>query len=754
MADVQLEGGLRVRVNAVGPGSFRIRATIDEGFSEPALVRYGVVSLPPVDAECSEQGQQLEVKSSAATLSIDRADGTIRLAGRDGAQVVSSVGGLAVSPGCPTELAFGLSPDERLYGFGDINRDRIQRRGQRIDVWVRNVFSYAPIPFVMSSAGWGLLALSTRKQTFDLGASDDGILRLSSLDPAVDVVLFAADSMIDVLSASTALIGRPMLLPQWAYGLTFACNQQADAREMLEDALHLRDHDIPCDVIGLEVDWMQTRYDYSTEKRWDPERFHIPHWMLVESKNTNWGDGKDHTFFGALDRLGYKLSLWLCCDYDLSFEAERRASTPDEPSAAVESEWTSPDDIERDERLQRKVMMDEQTKPDEAWFEHLKQFVDQGVSGFKLDGANQVLDHPDRAWGNGMRDDEMHNLYPVLLGQQMQDGFAEHTGRRALVYTAGGYTGIAQYAATWAGDTGGGPRPVVSMLNHGLSGHSNTSCDMLVFSPEGIHFGFLQPWSQITSWAYWRHPWLLGEKLEAVFRDYAKLRYRLLPYIYSMAYAASQTGVPILRAMPLMYPEDRSCDNLLTHYMLGDSLLVGAFTTDVHLPAGEWTDYWTGERHLGPADITVAPPENRGGPLFVKSGAILPTWPDMSYVGHRSVERIGLDIYLGADGSITLYEDDGDTLAHKSGAWATTSVRCVDDGSHATITIDPRQGSYAGMPQRRTFEVTVHAGSDSLTVDVDGRASSAEKRSPSAATVVAEEDPHRAVPIVIHCATD
>ena len=108
--------------------------------------------------------------------------------------------------------------------------------------------------------------------------------------------------------------------------------------------------------------------------------------------------------------------------------------------------------------------------------------MDDGAQAFKMDGANQVLFHPDRKWRNGMDDAEMHNLYPVLLAKQMSRGYGDYTGRRAMIYTACGYAGTQQYAATWAGDTGGGEKPLVSLLNHGLSGHSNTSCDMQVYA--------------------------------------------------------------------------------------------------------------------------------------------------------------------------------------------------------------------------------------------------------------------------------
>ncbi len=149
-----------------------------------------------------------------------------------------------------------------------------------------------------------------------------------------------------------------------------------------------------------------------------------------------------------------------------------------------------------------------------------------------------------RKWLNGMDDEEMHNLYPAILNKQMSLGFEEYTGRRSMIYSSGGYTGIQRYSATWAGDTGGGPKSLVSMLNHGLSGHSNTSCDMDVFTAEGIHCGFFQTWSQLSSWAYWRHPWFLTKPLKETFRFYANLRNQLIPYIYTAAHQASTAPDP------------------------------------------------------------------------------------------------------------------------------------------------------------------------------------------------------------------
>ena len=401
--------------------------------------------------------------------------------------------------------------------------------------------------------------------------------------------------------------------------------------------------------------------------------------------------------------------------------------------------------------------MDPQHRPGESWFQHLKKFVDDGAGAFKMDGANQVIFHPDRKWRNGMDDAEMHNLYPLLLGKQMHLGFKEHTGRRAMIYSAGGYAGIQQYVATWAGDTGGGEKPLVSILNHGLSGHSNTSCDMQVWNRQGIHFGFFQPWCQILSWHQYNQPWFLDENLYAIFRYYAGLRYRLLPYFYSAAHQAASTGLPIMRAMPLVAPDDPRSPDLLCQYMVGDAFLTSAFTETVHLPAGRWTDYWTGEAHEGPKDLPAAYPENRGGPLFVRAGAIIPTYPEMLYVGQVPLDRVGLEVFPHGESAFTLTDDHGLTYAYRDGQLATTEIRCRAAGTEVTLSVSPRAGTYDGMPEARHFDVRIHLDRKPSRVSLNGQALSENDWSYDAEEKVlllsATEDPERRREVVIVCQT-
>jgi alpha-glucosidase (family GH31 glycosyl hydrolase) len=245
---------------------------------------------------------------------------------------------------------------------------------------------------------------------------------------------------------------------------------------------------------------------------------------------------------------------------------------------------------------------------------------------------------------------------------------------------------------------------------------------MQVWDKAGIHFGFLQPWSQILGWHQYNQPWFLPEETYAIFKDYARLRYRLIPYLYSAAHAAARTGMPMMRPMPLVAPDDPKSDEFILQYMLGDAFLTCAFTGTIYLPEGHWIDYWTGEVHDGPKEIQYKPPADRGGPLFVRAGAIIPTWPEMDCVGHRSVETMGLEVFPGGTSCFTLCEDDGLTEAYLDGEVAMTEITCEADADGVTLTIPPRAGSYDGMPERRVWDIVMHLPASPESVELDGSA--------------------------------
>ena len=556
--------------------------------------------------------------------------------------------------------------EEDWVGFGDQTRKRLFHRGFEANCQMSNVTSYVPVPMFMSTRGYAILVNTTHDIRFDMGCSNPSEFSWLDRSGYIDFYVWCGADFKELIAAYTKLTGRPELPPKWSFGLWFICRTQANDAEVMNDARLFREYGIPCDVIGLEPGWMEEPYDFSTQKDWSKERFPLPAWQKK----------CEHTWIKALKRMGYKLELWLCNDYDLSFEEERRRKAAHEQENCKDAVFC--EEAEYDEHFTKPLFADKLTVPEEPWFKHLEQFVEWGADFFKQDGANQVCQHPDRVWrGANMADSEMHNLYPLLYSRQMNEGFANFTHRRPLVFTVSGWTGFQHYCGTWTGDTGGRIETLGAMLNTSCVGHSWCTNDMEVAQPEGIHFGYLLPWSQINSWTYFRMPWLQGRRLLTMHQEYARLRSRLIPYLYSCARQSTLTGLPMLMPLAIEFQKDATCRNILHEYLLGSAFLVTIYQHSIYLPEGEWKDFWNGKVYQGHTAIEDYQwPENRGGGLFLRSGAIVPLGTVMEYTGERAVDELELLIFPGkADhADFGYYEDDGVSFGYRDGAFALSHI--------------------------------------------------------------------------------
>ena len=638
----------------------------------------------------------------------------------------------------PADGAFGatfsIRDGERFHGLGTASAHRVQLRGHGYRLWTQRhdcldfketpggwEQNEGPIPLLLSTGGWGVFVNTTWVHYWDIGRYERDKAIVWGPGGQLDLYLLVGKTLPRQIELYTEITGRPRLLPLFGYGLSYVGQTTQNEHETLTDARLFRDRGIPCDIMGLEPQWMKKNYDGSHTKEWNPDKFYMPDWMGPESKS--------QTFIGGLGRIGFKLSLWLVCNDDLTMEEERQVAI-------------------REGRGQ-----DFSAEPD-AWFNHLEKFVRQGVRCFKMDPQNIIEEHATRAYFNGRSDLENHNLTQVLYHKQMTSGFEQLTGQRAMNHYCAAYAGVQRWGATTMGDNGGGTLALSWMLNYAMSGHMNTSCDLEALGP-GIHFGFLQPWSQHNNWANAHQPWFLGKQREAMYREYARLRYSLLPYIYSAAHVGHRTSLPIIRPMPLAYPDDPRLSDCTTQYMLGDSLLVVAFSDRVLLPAGRWIDYWTGTEYRGAREMPCTYPKNRAGGLFIKGGAIIPYWPELDFVAEEPVKTIRLHLYPEGKSEYTLYEDDGDSLEYLQGAVATTLIGCQATASGLELTIHPRQGSYRGMPSERSYEVWIHTpepGSVSVTGGGDTpKAAWTYDSELKALRVQMTEGPERKTPISMRC---
>ena len=726
--DVCLQNGLNMNVEVCTDGIFRIRVTPRSTFSESLMQRYGIIKTDwdPVPVSPKDNKQQFEVSTGAYRLKVDKKTGAISVSDRKGRVIIEKVVFLtSADPLCielgevinakykdmkvpnngtiigddknpgnmkdqaetgdyknTSILSISLKDGERFYGGGSTSRDHIQHRGELLRMWTTYQHTEIPMPFMISSENWGIFNNTTRKNFFDIGNYQSDVFSIYNTTDEVDFYLMFGNSMPDVINYYTAIIGRPYLLPKYAYGLCFGPNMLEDQFDILNDAVRFREMGVPCDLFWLEPQWMEKRYDFSTKKKWNYQKFSAEAYW----DSTRYPKKENHRLLiGRLHGMGYHMGLWLCIEYDLS--------VPEEDALAK--------------------AMGKPLSGQEHWMDHLKNFVDNGVDGFKMDPARTIDEHPNFKYYNGHTDKEMHNLNQILLPKQMYKMMREHTGLRSWHHYTAGWSGTQHWSASTSGDNGGGRTALFDQLNLGMSGFLNTSCDVMNVNKDeelqSLHFGLFLPWVQINSWYSLHQPFYFPEKEKKMYRDYVKLRYALMPYIYSAALEGAQTGMPIVRSMPLMFPDDRKTDDMVYQYMFGQSFLVGIFSDSIYLPKGNWFDFWTGEKLAGGREIKHAIPDNRAWLLFVREGAIIPFQKDMQFIGEEPLDTLMVKVFPKDVSSYTMYEDDGKTYDYENGAIATTRFECKQSGRTVEFTVFPVEGSYNGMCKARTYELEIDA---------------------------------------------
>ena len=591
-------------------------------------------------------------------------------------------------------ISIALKQGECLYGGGSTSREHINHRGELLRMWTTYAHTENPQPFMLSSDGWAIYNNNTRKQFFDVGSYNPDEFSIYNTCDEADFFLMFGSDMPKLINHYTLITGRPYLLPRYAYGLCIGPNMLEDQFDILRDALELRNMDYPCDLFWLEPQWMEKRYDFSMNKKWNYQRFSPePYWKQKDYPKKEYSQ----LFIGRLHEMGFHLGLWLCLDYDNSItEEDALAKAAGKPESGLPH-----------------------------WMDHLKTFIDQGVDGFKMDPARTIDEHPDSLYYNGRSDKEMHNLNQVLLPKQMQQMFESYKGIRSWHHYCGGWAGAQHWGAATSGDNGGTITALFDQVNLGISGFMNSSCDIMgtddtSIMMQSLHFGMFMPWCQVNSWFSFRLPLYFNKKHQKIYKDYVKLRYALNPYIYSAALEGAQTGMPIVRAMPLEYPDDKNVSDMPYQYMFGPNFLVGAFSNKIYLPQGEWIDYWTGEKLSGGREITHEYPSDRAGLLFVREGAIIPMMKDMDYIGEEPIDTLILNVYPKGKSSYTLYEDDGKTFKYRDGAIAVTRYDCNEQGGKVALTVQPTTGKYIGMYTARTYVMKIAAAKKPSGVTVNG----------------------------------
>ena len=330
------------------------------------------------------------------------------------------------------------------------------------------------------------------------------------------------------------------------------------------------------------------------------------------------------------------------------------------------------------------------------------------------------------------------NEFPLKAAQAVFEGWLETTPeRRVTILGRSIFPGIQRYAvALWSGDIGTDMWTLSRQIPNGLGvcmtglpywttdigGFGGGFAENPEFStnnnPKDPHyvetyvrwfqFGCFCPVFRVHSAGSTDAPWYFGTGAEAIVTSFIQLRYRLMPYIYSVAWRVTNDGYTMMRALPMDFMEDKRVRKITDQFMFGPALLINpvselnATQRNLYLPAGIWYDFWTGESETGGRTLTADAPLARI-PIYVRAGSILPVGPPMQYTGEKPNDPIELRIYPGADGSFTLYEDDGSSYEYQHGQSSVIRLDWHDTAN--TLTIGTRQGNFQGMLASRVFHV-------------------------------------------------
>lgn len=679
--------------------------------------------------------EAIRVSSPGLTARIQKDPVRLRIASSEGRTLVEEPAAAGVTAdGERRRAQFRLSSDTRFYGTGQRGVG-LDLRGEQFRSYNEQHFGYHQppktmninVPLLLTSQGYALLFDDPHPGRFDLGAEDPSRFWYEAEGGELSYFVLEGTSMAEQLEAYTWLTGRPPMPPKWGLGYLQSKYGYRSAEAARSTVSRLRAEDIPADGLILDLYWFERMGDLN----WNEKAFPNPSAMVE--------DFEDQGIKTLLITEPYftESSTWF--SDMLADGAPRPAQTSSGEPYRLGGWWSCGCDA---------LLADFTHGPTRDWWtDRYAEILDSGVHGLWTD-LGEPEAHPSDMQHAAGPADAVHNVYNLLWARTVQETFREQRpNRRVVNLTRSGYAGIQRYGVfTWSADVGrsftGLAAQRALMLNSSLSGLYYHSSDLGGFvgetSPE-----LYARWMQMGTFSpvtrphgidnQPTEPWGFGESVLDISRRYVQLRYRLLPYLYTMAHRAHDRGMPIVRPLFFENPDaSRFADNDEA-YLFGDSFLVapvvrsGKREKAVPLPEGTWINYWTDEAVDGGTTVTVDAPLERL-PLFVRAGAIVPMRPEApDYVGRSVADTLQLSVYPGETPSrFTLYEDDGYTRDYEQGRSAATTferqrVRRDTTAEVRTLTMGATQGAFEGMPTERTYHVVFHRAASPQRVTVDDR---------------------------------
>ena len=564
----------------------------------------------------------------------------------------------------------------------------------------------------------------------------------SQLGQAIDYYFIGGSNMDDVIAGYRAITGKSTLLPRWAYGFwqSRCCGYQNSA-ELLGVVTRYRELGLPLDTIVQDFQW------------WKPET-----WGSHEFDRSRYPDPK-----GMVDKVHAMHARLMLSVWPLFYTGTKNY---DELKAHGDLYMRNIDAGQKDWLGHAYTYYDPYSKQarDLFWNQIQRTLGDLGIDAWWTDS-----DEPDIVPNHSMAERKARmgptalgpgaaffNAYPLLHTQAIYEGSRrDHPNRRVFQLSRSAFAGQQRHAAaSWSGDIvarWSNLRDQISAgVNFSMSGIPNWSMDIGGFMVEKRYQDHPTPAAQ-EEWKELQLRWFQFGAFTPIFRShgvhpyreiynisppgtpvynalawYDTLRYRLMPYIYTLAADTTINDGSIIRALAMDFPGDAKVRDINDEYLFGKAFLVApviqykARSRPVYLPAGaSWYDFYSGTRYEGGQSISADAPLARM-PLFVRAGSIVPTGPAIQYTDEKPDAPITLFVYTGADGQFTLYNDQGTTYDYEHGAYAQIPIRY--DQASGTLSIGKRQGSFPGMPAQRDFRIRWISGKTAAATNFDAPA--------------------------------
>ena len=692
----------KVLLRFCSPGVVRVEYAFDGQFLResptPAVVHE---NLAEVNLLLEEDGRAFDIHTGSIRLVVEQEPFCIKAYDNYQTMLVSDIPGGYRKEGDRIICTKNLARNESIFGLGE-KGGLLERRGGIYTMWnsdkpcycIDEDPLYKSIPFFMSSRRYGIFFDNSWRTTFDFSHRDSYTFEADG--GAMVYYIIAGEDYKDILRQYVALTGRPVMPPRWALGFSQCRGLYTWQDQALEVARRFRSLNIPCDVIYQDIGWTQNLQDFT----WREGHYSNPRAMLdtlhslgfhmvvsqdpvISQRNTRqWAEADSLGLFAKDSRTGRS--------YDMPWPWGGRCGVVDFTNPAAASWWG-----------------DWQQKP-----------IDDGVDGFWTD-----MGEP--AWSNEEEKDRLfmqhfagphaavHNMYGLYWDRVVTEEFnRRNPDKRLFQMTRSAFAGMQRYCFSWTGDSGDARRMTDSweqfayqipmMLSAGLggipfitgdiTGYCGTIEDYMEAAElyvRWMQFGLFTPLSRAHHEGDTAvEPWMFPPSAMEAAKKAIELKYTLLPYIYSCAYEAYESGMPLMRAMFLEFPEDRECRRTDMQFMFGESLLVapvvekGARTREVYLPKGRWYDWYDGTVYEGGHYVTVPAPLDKT-PVLVKEGGIVPTGPVVQNTEQADGSSLLIRCYPkeGEKASYTLYEDDGESLAYQRGENARTTFSCILENS-------------------------------------------------------------------------